>query len=622
MTGRTAANGGVAFDQDDLPGGDWVMEKVEIGTAPGTTTEVLIGRPSGSVGEHGVHLKFASGGGAGSYTLEHRPADSSGFIPIGSYDEFQLINDPANLAGHYKQETDLDLLGDKDGDGTCSDQKWAAIGADASRFTGTFDGAEKGITNLYIDETGDYQGLFGYAAAGSTISNVHILSGTVTGASSVGGVAGFSLGTITGCVNNGDIDGTGDNIGGVVGYLNGTSASITGCANKGTVTGAGNGNYVGGVVGHSTTTKPITGCKNSGVITGRYRVGGVLGRGLSTPITNCENSGDIITINSMRAGCIVGANEGSNAHITGCKNSGNISAAHAANGGIAGVVSGNVKDCVNTGNVTHTGGQGIIGGVVGQLSGSAYSLINCSNSGDIYGGGTLGGVAGRADGSVIGCSNTGKVNGYGENVGGVVGRALGTIIGCYNTGDVTGTRGRTTHAGGVAGYAAVAITACYNTGDVTATNGSSVNTGGVVGYNDVNSTTTACYNTGTVTGITNVGGVAGQSKKTVIASYNTGAVSGTSGIGGVVGDNYGASSDVIASYFANNSAAAGYGTNSGTITSLNSFLPGAFPDVSAVHAAWGTGSGSDDDSSGGPTTNGWWKPGTTNGSTLPKLWFE
>jgi hypothetical protein len=233
MTGHTA-NGGVAFDDDDLPAGDWVMEKVVIGTLPGTTTEVLVGRPSGSVGEHGVHLKL--NGGGGSYTLEHRTADGDGFIPIGSYAEFQLIYDLANLPNlgkKYKQEAELDLLGDKDGNGTIGAgglgdtyEEWMRIGNNANRFTGTFDGDNKGLRNIYINESSNYQGLFGATGVGSTISNIHIRSGTVTGGgSNVGGVVGSSLGTLTNCSNGSRVTGGGSYVGGVVGINNTRSAS-------------------------------------------------------------------------------------------------------------------------------------------------------------------------------------------------------------------------------------------------------------------------------------------------------------------------------------------------------------------------------------------------------------
>jgi hypothetical protein len=573
MTGHTA-NGGVAFNEEDLPGGEWVREKVVIGT--GTTTEVLIGRPSGSVGEHGVHLKFASGGGAGIYALEHRPADGAGFIPIGSYAEFQLISTNAGtLARNYKQEADLNLLG-KTGPGNFGqnpdDQEWAAIGADAANFTGTFDGANKGITNLYIDGTGSNQGLFGVMTG--TISNVHIRSGKVTGNTSVGGVVGVSKGTVTNCSNNGTVTGSGGYVGGVVGnHYQGSI--IADCSNSGTVTGSGS--WVGGVLGRSNNGGAITGCSNTGTVSGGGATGGVLGENFfGGTITGCSNTGTVSGTDPI--GGVIGSSHQSGA-VTGCSNTGDIEGRSGnQTGGVAGYLFGGMTNCSNSGTVTGSGGY--VGGVVGNhIQGSI--IADCSNSGDVTGVNRTGGVAGFSYSELTGCSNSGMVSGS-EAVGGVSG--YGNCAGYGNNGSITN---------------------CSNTGDVMGTS----QVGGVVGY--CNANTSGCFNRGTVTGSgEKIGGVAGQLDKILTASYNTGDVSGGSNIGGVAGAN---SSTVTACYYIDNGVSA-VGANTGSIASLTPFSsPGAFPDVSGGHAAWGTGSGS---------TDQWWKTGTTNGGILPKLWFE
>jgi hypothetical protein len=451
-------NEGVVFDEEDLPGGEWVIEQVEIGA-----TTVLVGRPSGSVVDTPVSLAFT--GGPGSYTLVHRPADSEGFVPIGSYDEFQLIYDLTNLpnlAGHYKQEADLDLLGDKDGDGTfgeTDDEEWTAIGANASRFTGTFDGDNRGITNLYIDEnTNHYQGLFGYAEVGSTISSVRILSGMVKGTTYTGGVVGRSAGTITGCSNSGTVTGTNTNTGGVVGRSTGT---VTGCANSGDVRGTSN--YTGGVVGMLQGAATITGCSNSGDVTGNGQyVGGVTG---TVPeegtITTCSNSGDV------------------------------------------------------TGTSTYTGG------VVGQCSGP---ITNCSNSGDVRGTSQTGGVAGWfKDGKFITASfNAGSVSGTSQ-VGGLAGDLYNTasVNSSYNTGMVTGTG---SDIGGVAGLNTGIVSASYNTGTVSGT----TNIGGVVGFNNsATAVVTACYYIDN--GVSGYGTNGGGGSIVSLTSFNANAFPNLSG---------------------------------------------------------------------------------------------
>jgi hypothetical protein len=188
-------------------------------------------------------LKFSSDG-----TIQFRDA-VSGFIPIGSYAEFQLIN--TALSGSYKQEAALDLM----------NEEWTLIGNNTNRFSGIFDGDGKGISHLKIDKTSqNYIGLFGYNIG--TISKVRIISGDVKGGNYVGGVAGYNYGgTITACYNTGTVSGTSD-VGGVVGVNEG---AITACYNTGTVNGITS--NVGGVAGYN-LNGTITACYWAGMVYG------------------------------------------------------------------------------------------------------------------------------------------------------------------------------------------------------------------------------------------------------------------------------------------------------------------------------------------------------------------
>jgi hypothetical protein len=181
---------------------------------------ILIGRKA----DEQVILNIDSGG-----NLQFRGVDSEGFVPIGSYGEFQLIRTtrlgPENSGDKYKQEADLDLMGG-------AEQQWTAVGDHDNQFTGTFDGGGKAISNLYINKpSSGYQGLFGCVGSGGTVQNVHIASGSVTGRDYVGGVAGHNYGTITASSNSSNVSGyTG--AGGVAGKNDGT---ITDCSNTGNV---------------------------------------------------------------------------------------------------------------------------------------------------------------------------------------------------------------------------------------------------------------------------------------------------------------------------------------------------------------------------------------------------
>jgi hypothetical protein len=274
----------------------------------GNSGEIYIGRASGT---GPVSLQFTATG-PGNYTLARRAA-VGGFVPIGSYAEFQLIRTRLGsgyASDKYKQEADLDLLGKTGTDpigANSDDQNWVPIGDDSSQFQGTFDGGGKEISNLYINRTGtNYVGLFGYVGSGGIIKDVRIRSGDVSGYYFTGGVAGYTNGgTITDCSNAGDVSGY-YYVGGVAGRNGGTS---TGCSNAGDVSET---TCVGGVVGLNGGT--ITACYNTGTVSGNSGVGGVAGYNNGT-ITGCYNAGDVS--GGSYIGGVAGTNTGS-AGITAC----------------------------------------------------------------------------------------------------------------------------------------------------------------------------------------------------------------------------------------------------------------------------------------------------------------
>jgi hypothetical protein len=247
--------------------------------------------------------------------LQHRAADGSGFIPIESYAEFQLINrDNTNRSKNYKQEANLDLLGDQNGDGTfgeTGDQNWTPVGTYLSNaFTGTFNGDGKDIANLYIQLPISFIGLFGYVKG--KIKNVHIQSGSLTGSDAVGGISGglHVGGTIENCSNAGTVRGEWV-VGGVVGRSD-SSGSITACSNTGPVIGTAR--DVGGITGFNAGS--ITACSNAGKIEALFIVGGVAGYNEGS-ITACSNTGPVTS--PLDAGGVVTYNYGS---ITACYNVG------------------------------------------------------------------------------------------------------------------------------------------------------------------------------------------------------------------------------------------------------------------------------------------------------------
>lgn len=161
---------------------------------------------------------------------------------------------------------------------------WTPIGVettsiyDDKSFQGEFEGGGHTIGGLAIDRSSaDHQGLFGYVGASGKVKDLTV-DGSVTGKNYVGGVAGYSAGTVEHCVNQAAISGN-SLVGGLVGQT--TGGKVTGCANKGAVTGTGGG--VGGVVGQADKESPalpglVENCSNTAAVTGGDQTGGVVDR--------------------------------------------------------------------------------------------------------------------------------------------------------------------------------------------------------------------------------------------------------------------------------------------------------------------------------------------------------
>lgn len=189
------------------------------------------------------------------------------------------------------------------------------IGSDARRFAGSFDGAYHTIDNLLVSQTTDYAGLFGCLDTGAAVRRLTV-RGSISGRGYVGGIAGQAdSATIEACANYATVTGTRQNVGGIVGRLNGKSAArstVLRCANFGTISNGTN-NFSAGIVGTAYYTT-LSECYNVGSATGN-RVGGILGQTDSnTTVTSCYNAGAITLAaagNYNYAGSLIGYNGGS-----------------------------------------------------------------------------------------------------------------------------------------------------------------------------------------------------------------------------------------------------------------------------------------------------------------------
>lgn len=164
------------------------------------------------------------------------------------------------------------------------------------------------------------------------------------------------------CINYGNITtGKGQYTAGIISYLTGkaeTRGLITNCYNYGTVTG--NGNHIGGVFGYIASDSVVN-CGNYGEIvanaTAKNLVGGLAGYCTATAWVGCFNAGNVTSAAYNTAGCIGSFGTSSNAYE--CVNVGNVKSTattgtatnFTAAGFTANMVSGNIIDCCNLGNV-------------------------------------------------------------------------------------------------------------------------------------------------------------------------------------------------------------------------------------------------------------------------------
>jgi filamentous hemagglutinin family protein len=248
-------------------------------------------------------------------------------------------------------------------------------------FTGKFDGGIKltggsySLSNLFINRTATYVGLFGYLYTGATISNLNLSNANITGYST----GGNFVGSVAGLNSNATIT-----------NINLSGGTISGGTNTGLL-------YVGGVVGRNNYASPLSGVTASGITvsgsssTGQVHVGGIIGQnniGMISGVTvsTATISGNNVSTATVNVGGIAGSNAGS-----------------AASGVIDGAV-------VNSTTVSGSGGDNShindtnVGGVVGERAAPVRvaTVSNVTiNSRNASGSARAGGVVGRTTGGGV-----------------------------------------------------------------------------------------------------------------------------------------------------------------------------------------------------------------------------
>lgn len=267
-------------------------------------------------------------------------------------------------------------------------------------------------------------------------------TGTGTGDSGVGGIAGKATGSCTfkNCTNNTNItmsakaDTNCRSLGGIAGFSN-KGTTYTNCINNGNITlnSTATDWNVGGITGHVWEGASFDRCTNNGDITSAAALhegaAGILGYSntAASSFINCRNTGDISASGASVAG-IVGRATGTGVTASNCENTGNMHTSFTA-GGFGGYLSNllsadnfinGVSNDDTKGKITHDSGDIYIGGFCGAID-NAVSIKNVVNHGDLVGNKTtfMGGIGGfiRGTGTFENVTNNGDVThtGWGKH---------------------------------------------------------------------------------------------------------------------------------------------------------------------------------------------------------------
>ena len=239
------------------------------------------------------------------YTIE-----GNGSYTVTSADGLMHVADLVNGG-----KTDINITLDKNIDLTGKD--WTPIGTDYDNsYKGTFDGGGHTITGLTFTTNDEYAGLFGWLNRAGTVKNVvmegvQITSHQIYGGS-IGGVVGYSWGTIENCSVSGSVSGT-VYVGGVVGVQIG--GSITGCSSSATVKGMVD---VGGVAGQTNSSATLTACYATGNVIiemdpkKNIAGGSLVGMNAGSSLLACYATGNVTSTGSSTGYVHIGGFLGNN----------------------------------------------------------------------------------------------------------------------------------------------------------------------------------------------------------------------------------------------------------------------------------------------------------------------
>jgi len=347
----------------------------------------------------GVSASGKYGGGSGEPNSPYLIYDANHMQTIGA--------DSNDWDKHFKMIADINMADYSYITALIAPDTSSNNGFQGTKFTGVFDGNSHTIFSLEINDSGagnDYIGLFGYIGIGGQVLNLAvedvnikggdyvggligwIESGTVSNCYSTGSISGFNYvgrlvgnnhGTLTNCYSNGLVSGTGDHIGGLIGWNE--FGKVYGCYSSGLVSGTGN--FIGGLIGNNYSGK-VDKCFSTGMVTGTAAVGGLIGQNYFYlgSVNKCYSTSSVSGY--YKVGGLVGTNENSN--ISNCYSTGSVSETGEKIGGLIGANYGSVNNCfwdIQTSGQSIGVGYGSSGGVTGKLT-AEMQMISTFNDGD------------------------------------------------------------------------------------------------------------------------------------------------------------------------------------------------------------------------------------------------
>lgn len=283
-----------------------------------------------------VYAQFAGGNGTSANPYQ-----------IETVQQLQeVIN---HLDKHFIQTQDIDA---SETNSWNSGQGFIPIGNEKNAFSGSFNGQDYTISDLFINrDRMEYNGLFGHINKGS-ISNIHLTNISVEGANTTGGLVGrITSGEVRNISVEGIIKGR-THVGGLAGFNRGR------IENSEVNTEVSGTSYVGGLAGIN-RGRIIQSTANSTVTGSGHNAGGLVGNNYDGLISESISDGKVTAEKASSVGGLSGSNGGL---ITRSYSMVDVTGKSYVGGLVGNNHSGEIKWCYSTGSVS---GFNLVGGLAG-----------------------------------------------------------------------------------------------------------------------------------------------------------------------------------------------------------------------------------------------------------------